>query len=476
MQKKSSLTQSLGSLNRRHFLKTAGAAMVLPLILPGCATGSARRTAASKRITLGVIGWGMQGPGNTKSFMALDDCQVVAACDLDKNHLADAVKTINDHYQNKDCKGYHDYRELLARPDIDAVMIAVPDHWHELVATEAARNKKDVYGEKPLAKTIAEQQSIVRAVQQNNIIWQTGSWQRSVAQFRKACEIVRSGLIGQITHVEVGLPSGHNDFGKNAMELLTRIGQPTAKKDLLATILPGSPEWNLAVTPPPAELDYETWIGPSQMEPYIKQRVHRNWRWNYNVGGGQLMDWIGHHCDIAHWGMNCDLSGPTEVEGHGEFPNPEALWNTCTKYRIEAKYPNNITMTIAGGYKDIQGGTKWIGTEGWVWVDRGDVGKSFDCSNPAWKKGKNLAEEFRKVKLYESSNHERNFIDCVKSRQPTITPAEVAHHSAIPGHLGLIAMRTGRKIRWDNATEKIIGDDEASKLTSREYRAPWHQS
>ncbi len=463
---------SPAGINRRRFITTTAAGMVLPLILPGCATGPERRARPSNRVNLGAIGWGMQGPSNTRSFMALDDCQVVAACDLDKDNLAAAVNTINDHYQNKDCKGYHDYRELLARPDIDAVMIAVPDHWHELVATEAARNKKDVYGEKPLAKTIAEQQSIVRAVEKNNIIWQTGSWQRSQAVFRKAAEIVRNGLIGKVTHVEVGLAAGHYDFAETVPELLARLNQPAGNTEFLTTVLPGSPDWDLAVTPPPAELDYETWIGPSTMEPYIKQRVHKDWRWNYNTGGGQLMDWIGHHCDIAHWGLGFDNSGPLEIEGHGEFPDPRAIWNTSGKYRIELKYPQDITMTIAGGYNDIRGGCKWIGTEGWVWVDRG----GFDASNPEWKKGKSLPEELRKVKLYESPGHWRNFIDCVKSRQPTITPAQTAHHSAIPGHLGLISMLTGRKITWDNATETIIGDPEASKLMTRAYRAPWKMS
>ncbi|MEI9865521.1 MAG: Gfo/Idh/MocA family oxidoreductase [Limisphaerales bacterium] len=167
-------------------MKTAGAAMVLPLILPGCATGGSPRPRPSNRVNLGVIGMGWQGPGNTQNFLSEADCQVVAACDIDSGHLQSALDMVNDHYQNKDCKGYHDYRELLAREDIDAVMIAVPDHWHELVATEAARCKKDIYGEKPLAKTIAEQQAIVRAVEKNKIIWQTGSWQRSVATFHKA--------------------------------------------------------------------------------------------------------------------------------------------------------------------------------------------------------------------------------------------------------------------------------------------------
>jgi predicted dehydrogenase len=463
--------------NRRNFLKAAGAALVLPTILPGCAVSGSRRTAASNRITLGVIGWGMQGPGNTKSFLVEDDCQVVAACDLDKNHLQSAVKTINDHYQNQDCKAYHDYRKLLAREDIDAVMIAIPDHWHALVATEAARQKKDIYGEKPLARTIAEQQAIVQAVEKNGVIWQTGSWQRSQAVFRKAAEIVRNGLIGNVTQVEVGLPAGHHDFAGTEPALLKKLATLPDKIGSPALVVPGTAAWDLAVTPPPSELDYEMWIGPSKMEPYIQARVHMNWRWNYNTGGGQLMDWIGHHGDIAHWGLGFDNSGPSEIEGHGDFPAATAIWNTSTKYRIEAKYdkavtgyPVDVAMTIAGGYPEIKSGTKWIGTNGWVWVDRG----GFDASNPDWKKGKSLPEELRKEKLYESPGHWRNFLDSVKSRNPTIAPVETAHHSAIPGHLGLISMLVGRKINWDVAQEKILNDSDASELLSRPYRAPWH--
>ncbi len=431
------------SISRRRFLATTGAAMALPLILPGCVSGPRRRARPSNRIHLGVVGWGMQGPNNTQAFLAEDDCRVVAACDIDRTHLQSAVDTINGHYESKDCKAYHDYREMMASDDIDAVMLAVPDHWHQLVSTEAARRRLDIYGEKPLAHTIAEQQAIVRAVQKNKIIWQTGSWQRSLPSFARAAEIVRSGLLGDVTRVEVGLPSGHNDFAKTK-EFMT----PTA---------------------PPPELDYERWIGPSRMEPYIKARVHMNWRWNYNTGGGQLMDWIGHHCDIAHWGLDFDRSGPSEIEAQGEVPDAAAVWNTATKYRIELKYPRNITMIIAGGHSDIKGGTKWIGKDGWVWVTRG----GFDASNPEWKKGKALADAFRKVKLQESSGHHRDFLDCIKSRKPTIAPVETAHHSAIPGHLGAIALKTGRKIRWDVATETIVGDAQASALLTRPYRSPW---
>lgn len=455
-------------MTRRHFLAAAGLAVAAPTIIPASALGQGNTPAPSERITLGVVGWGMQGPGNTDAFLGLKECQVVAACDLDKNHLQSALNRINGHYKNQDCKSYHDYREMMARTDIDAVMLAVPDTWHALTATEAANNKKDIYGEKPLARTIAEQQAIVRAVQKNNRIWQTGSWQRSQAPFRKAAEIVRNGLIGKVTRVEVGLPSGHHDFAGTSKECLQKIGKASSPAEYLASVVPDSPEWKLAVSEPPPELDYERWIGPSQMEPYIKARVHMNWRWNYNVGGGQLLDWIGHHCDIAHWGLDCDQTGgPLEVEAVGNFPPKDAIWNTCGKYRITCKYPNDVTMIIAGGHSDIRSGAKWIGTDGWVWVDRG----GFDASNLDWFQ--QIPPEQYKVKLYRSDNHQKNFLDCVKSRKPTITPAETGHHSAIPGHLGLIALLVGRKIKWDSANEVIVGDEAASKLLSRPYRGPW---
>jgi len=431
--------QSLRTINRRKFLALAGTALAAPYVAPRAWAA----TPPSERITLGIVGCGSMGMNNLQSFLKNKDCQAVAACDVDKDHLAHAVGVINKDYKNQDCKEYHDFREVMARKDIDAVMIAVPDHWHELIAVEAAKNKKDIYGEKPLARTIAEQQAIVRAVQENKRIWQTGSWQRSFANFRKAAEIVRNGLIGDVTQVQVGLPSGHHDSG-------------------------GTGEFMDPSDPPP-ELDYDFWIGPSQMMPYIRGRIHKNWRWNYNTGGGQLLDWIGHHCDIAHWGCDFDNSGPSEIEGKGEFPPKDAVWNTCTKYRIECKYPRKITMTIAGGYKEIRMGTKWIGTKGWVYVNRG----LFEASNEEWRDYRDLPDELRKVKLYESRDHHRNFLDCVKSRKPTITPVETAHHSAIPGHLGLIAMLVGRKIRWDVQTERILDDAEATQLLTRPFRPPW---
>jgi predicted dehydrogenase len=471
------MTNRIGdaAFTRRSFMVAAGAAAGAAAISPAAVFGQ-QRAKASDRITIGVIGWGMMGPANTKAFLAQPDCQVVAACDIHTGHRQAAVDTVNTAYGNKDCKAYFDYREMLARDDIDAVMIAIPDHWHAIVATEAAARKKDIYGEKPLARTIYEQQAIVRAVQKNNIIWQTGSWQRSLPTFHKAAEIVRNGLIGNVIKVEVGLPGGHHDFKGTEPALLARLA--TLKDPIKdpALLLPGTPAWDLAVTDPPADFDYERWVGPSKMEPYIPARVHMNWRWNYNTGGGQLLDWIGHHGDIAHWGLGFDLSGPSEIEGHGEFPAKDACWNTATKYTVECLYKkevtgyaNDVRLTIGGGTGAISMGTKWIGTEGWVWVDR----SGFDGSNPEWAKMDSLPEDQRKVKLYESASHYRNFLDCVRSRKPTITPVQVAHHSTLPGHLGLISMMVGRKIHWDVKQEKIVGDDAASYLLSREYRAGW---
>jgi predicted dehydrogenase len=455
-------------ISRRQFLAATSVALAAPTFIPASALGRQGQPSPSNRITMGVVGWGMQGPSNTGEFLKQPDCKVVAACDLDKTHLQAAVDTINGHYKNQDCKAYHDFHELMARTDIDAVMLAVPDTWHALVAIEAARNKKDIYGEKPLARTIAEQQAIVKAVQDNKRIWQTGSWQRSEAKYRKAAEIVRNGLIGKVTHVEVGLPFGHHDFAGTAPELIEKLSALPEKPRDLSKITPHNPAWMLAISAPPPELDYKTWLGPSQEEPYIKARVHMNWRWNYNVGGGQLLDWIGHHCDIAHWGLDCEQSGgPTEIEGTGQFPPKDAIWNTCTKYKITCKYPNDVIMTIADDHSGVKMGAKWIGTEGWVYVDR----SGFDASDVDWFR--EIPADRYKVKLYDSKNHWANFIECVKSRKPTIAPVETAHHSAIPGHLGLIAMLVGRKIKWDAEKQVIVDDEGASKLLSRPYRTPW---
>ena len=222
------------------------------------------------------------------------------------------------------------------------------------------------------------------------------------------------------------------------------------------------------------------------MEDYIEGRIHKNWRWNYNIGGGQLLDWIGHHCDIAHWGMNMDRGGPSEVKPiQADFPPRTDVWNTATKYRVEATYAGGIVMTIAGGHADIQMGTKWIGDKGWVWVNRNGayetnidglgevINKRQGDKIVQGRKLPELGDDVIKTRLYNSPNHWRNFLDCIKSRQPTVAPVETAHHSAIPGHLALISLMTHSTLKWDAEKEVIIGNDEASKLLGREYRGPW---
>ena len=433
------------NINRRQFLKratgTAIGAVSFPYVIASSALGKDGSIAPSNRITAGMVGWGMQGPANTETFLSEEDCQVVAMCDLDEGPLDRGVRRINKRNGNKDCKAYHDFRDMFAREDIDVVMLAVPDHWHAIVAIAAARAGKDIYGEKPLAHSYVEQQAICQAVKRYGRVWQTGSWQRSQRNFRFACELVRNGYVGNIKEVHVGLPEGHEDFSGRASET--------------------------TFTKPPQGLDYDFWLGPAPYAPYCPARVHMNWRWNLDYGGGQLLDWIGHHLDIAHWGLGLDYTGPVEVEAQGDFPT-EGIYNSPTSYRVYTKYANGIKITISGGHRDIRGGTKWIGDEGWIQVDRGFLNAS----------NKKLLDEKIKpsqIHLFRSPGHTRNFLDCVKSRATTLAPVEVAHRSAAPGHLAYISMNLGRKIYFDPDKEQILNDMRAAQLmAAAPMRSPWH--
>ncbi|HPG40688.1 MAG TPA: Gfo/Idh/MocA family oxidoreductase [bacterium] len=431
------------NVNRRTFLRstalTAVGALGFPAIVPSSVLGRNGAVLPGNKITIGCIGVGWQGTSNLEGFLEEPDAHVVAVCDLDTKHLQEAKALIDKKYGNNDCATYHDFRELLTRQDIDAISIGTPDHWHSIPAIASARAGKDIYGEKPLSHTIKEGRAMCDAVKRYNRIWQTGSWQRSEAPFRYACELVLNGRIGKVHTVQVGLPSGHTDFA-------------------------GTRNLN-TITPPPPELDYEFWLGPAPYSPYVTARVHKNWRWVLDFGGGQIMDWVGHHVDIAHWGLGMDYAAPIEVEGQGEYPK-NGIWNTATKYRVETKYANGIKMTLAGGYNNIRSGTKWIGDLGWVWVDRSGI----DAEPKSL-----LKETFApgEIHLLQSGGHYRNFLDCVKSREATLTPCEVAHHSAIPGHLGQISMLLGRKIYFNPETEEIINDPTASRMLGKSMRSPW---
>ncbi len=430
-------------MRRRDFLRSipmaAAGVAAFPVIIKASALGLNGAVPASDRIVMAGIGFGMQGGSNMRNIMDQEGVQYVAVCDLDNLHLNQGKDIVDRKYGNKDCAVYKDFRKLFARGDLDAVSIAVPDHWHAILSISALRAGLDVYGEKPLSHSLREGRAICDAVKRYGRVWQTGSWQRSVDNFYRAAEIVRNGRIGKILRVEVGLPSGHYDFAGT-------FGQEK-------------------IGPPPAGFDYETWLGPAPAAPYCTARVHMNWRWNMDFGGGQLMDWIGHHLDIAHWGLGFDATGPVQIKGRGEFPT-SGIYNSATRYWVEALYADGTPLILAGGYPEIQGGTKWIGERGWVWVDRG----GFEAQ-PA-----SLVNEVigpNEIKIYHSRDHFQNFVDCIRSRAETVAPVETAHRSASVGHLGVLAIETGRTIRWDPATETVLGDPGAERLLSRSYRKPW---
>lgn len=429
------------SINRRQFLGraagTVAGAISFPYIIASSVLGKDGSIAPSNRIVMGAIGVGWQGTGNMEGFLNKDEVQFVAVCDVDQNHLLAAKRIVDRKYGNNGCKMYVDYRELIGRGDLDAVCIALPDHWHGIVAIAAARANLDIHGEKPLSHNWAEGRAICEAVERYGIIWQTGSWQRSVRNFHRASELVRNGRIGKVYRVEVGLGGGHEDYeGTKGQETLG---------------------------PVPANLDYDSWLGPAPWAPYCPARVHKNWRWHLDYGGGRIMDWVGHHVDIAHWGLGLDYTGPIEVKGTGKAPKT-GLWNAHTEYDVNCKYANGIIIHLSD---KNPWGTKWIGDEGWVYVDRGTLE-----AHPASVLKETIGPD--KIHLYKSNDHLQNFLGCVKSRQMTITPCEVAHRSATIGHLALIAIKTGRKIKWDPEKEVIIGDEQVSRLLSRSMRSPWH--
>jgi predicted dehydrogenase len=416
-------------ITRRNFLKGAGAAVAVPTMVPSSVFGA---NAPSNRIVMGAIGVGSQGTGDMQGFLSKNEVQMVAVCDVERKHRERAKQIVDKKYGNSDCKSYLDFRELIDRGDLDAVQLALPDHWHALPAIAAARAGLDIHGQKPFARSIREGRAICDAVHQYSRVWQTGSQQRSDYKFRRACELVRNGRIGKILKIEVGLPTG----GGTDIKPVTSV---------------------------PDGLDWNFWLGPAPWVPY-RGISHWDWRWILDYSGGQLTDWAGHHIDIAHWGMGWDTTGPEEIEGKGEYPT-EGLYNVPTKYRFTCKYAGGLIMTVANNQQLTQG-AKWYGQDGWIHVSRGGLSASSEAI---------LKEEMgpNEIKLYESRDHKQNFLDCVKSRKRTICPAEVGHRSISVGLLGEIAMLSGRKIKFNPQKEEIIGDPAASALLGRSYREPW---
>ncbi|MCX7006107.1 MAG: Gfo/Idh/MocA family oxidoreductase [Kiritimatiellaeota bacterium] len=429
------------NINRRTWLRRvsqSAALLAMPTIIPASVFGQGERPVPSKRISLAVIGLGSMGLRHVKGFIQENDCQLVAVCDVDAERRKVAVDFINQTYGDNGCAQYNDFRELLARRDLDAVVIAVPDHWHAIIAMTAMRAGKAIYGEKPLAMTVADGRKMSDCVRQTGCVWQTGSWQRSTWQFRFGAELVRNGRIGKLLRVEVGNPTSE-----------AIAPQP--------------------VMPVPESLDYEMWLGPAPWAPYTEKRCHWNFRWILDYSGGQLTDNGAHDIDIAHWGMGCDHTGPQEVEGVGEFP-AEGLWNAATHHHVICTYANGVQLFI-GDKTRYAGGVRWIGTDGWVHASR-DKGLITSPANLVSAKLGPDAEHLDHS-LVNRQGHIRNFLDCIRTRVKTIAPIEVAHRSITVAHLGNIAMLCGRKIRWNPETEQIADDATATRMLSRPYRGHW---
>lgn len=415
---------------RRQLLTQAAAgataAFAAPWIVPSSCFG------ANERVVTGHIGVGGQGGGNLGAFLKL--AKPAAVCDVDKKRLAAAVTRVEKETGQK-VEPFEDYRRLLDRKDIDAVVVSTPDHWHALLTIHACQAGKDVYCEKPLTLTIAEGRKMVEVARANKRIVQTGSQQRSDDRFRLACELVRNGRLGKLQQVLVGIP------GSNFS------GPPVPDSD------------------PPPELNYDLWLGPAPLRPYNVKRVHYNFRFFWDYSGGQMTNFGAHHLDIAQWALGMDESGPVSTEGIATF-HPENWYEVTQSCRVTHTYASGVQVVVGQGQKDIPGGVTFVGTEGTLFVDRGKI--------------KSTPEEIVKqplkdsdTRLYVSKNHHQNFLDCIQSRKLPICDAEIGHRSATVCHLGNIAVRLGRKIQWDPAAEKIVGDADAATWVSRPYREPW---
>jgi len=434
------MTQATGWTRRTFLRSTTAAALAAPLVIPATALGAEGRPPPSERIATATIGFRSRGGSHVGAMLGNKDCQVVGLCDVDYSVLQNGEKKVNAAYADQMKTGTYkglfttrDFRELLARPDLDAVTIGTPDHWHAAITVAAARAGKDVYCEKPMSLTIADGRAMVTAIRRYGRVFQNGSQQRSDGRFRFGCELVRNGYIGELKRIEVGLPGNNKHCG---------------------------PTWTPEPIPP--EFDYDMWLGPAPWAPYHNQRCHYQFRFILDYSGGQVTNWGAHHLDIAQWGNGTDATGPVEIVGNGTFPE-SGLFTTATKVDFTCTYANGVTLQCKTGGS----GTKFIGTEGWVFVRRGHI-----SAEPA--SILNVTIGPNEVNLYRSRHgHIGDWVESIRTREDAATPVEVGHRSASICHLGNIAMLLGRKARFDPTTETFPGDDEANAMRARPARAPW---
>lgn len=438
--------------NRRSFIKKYGIAaagiITIPTIIPACSRGKNGYVVPSDRINMAFIGAGNQAGNDVREFLKDERIHITTICDVNKESSGywsgkvagrDFItRQVDDFYTEKFGKKYRstvgveDFREVIQNKDIDAVEVVTPDHWHAILVLMAAEAKKDIYCQKPLALTIPEGRAMSNAAKKHNIVFQTGSQRRSSPQFKKICEIVRNGRLGDLHTVTCTLPSGTPDYGRTG-----HLTEPTKV---------------------PKDFDYEMWLGPAPSAPYCPARTHVNYRWVLDYSGGQLTDWGGHFNDMAQWGMGTDDTGPVKIQKAKGNWVEHPVWNTANHFYYECIYKNGVKLVIQSG-KDT--GVKYEGSEGWI-SNREDPKKMMDTVIVP-----------NEIHLYSSKDHYRNFIDCVLSREETAAPAEIGHRSITISHLGNIAMQMEQDLDWNPTTEKFLNNEVANSMLARKMRDPW---
>ena len=453
--------------NRRDFVKTSlkgGIATSIamtgfPTIVPASVFG---KSAPSNKLNIAAIGVGrISRDHDMAETLKYDHARIMAVCDLDSKRLADGKKYVNDFYSKKAGKPYDgvtmysDHRELLLNKDIDGVLISTPDHSHAYLGIHAVEAGKDVYLQKPASLTIADGRALSNAVHRTGRILQIGSQQRSSTQFRYAAELVRNGRIGTLKTVSVGLP-----------------GDPGGDEEL--------------EMPLPANLNYEAWLGSTPYVYYTEKRVHPQndygrpgWLRCEQFGAGMITGWGAHHVDCAHWAMDTEYTGPVEVSGRADFPT-KGLWNVHGLFQTEGLYANGVKMIISN---ELPNGIKFEGTEGWIFVTRGNYRASTsdpvlsDANTKALTASNNkiitsvIGEN--EINLYRSDEQHGNWLDCIRSRKQPISPVEVGHRSCSTCLIHHVVMKLKRKVYWDPMNERFLNDDQANSMLNRPHRFPY---
>jgi predicted dehydrogenase len=453
------------TVSRRSFLAGAGALAVAPSIIPASALGKGR-PAPSARLNVGFIGYGTMAYDNIGNFLNNDSVQVVSVADCNKESglygyqserqggREPCRRRVNEFYAQKlnkpgysGCNAYADFRELLDKDDLDAVVISTPDHWHAIQGIWAARKGKHIYGQKPMSLCIAEGRALADEVKKAGVTFQVGSQQRSDNYFRMACEFVRNGRLGKLQRIEVGLPGGY-----------CRFSRPDA-------------QWGQAPLAQPPDsfgaAGFDMWLGPAKQRPFIPALHYpMTWRNNLDYSGGMITDWGAHHLDIVQWALGKDDSGPVAVENlKSDMPAPDQIFNTAANYSFEVVYAEGTRVFVSNTFPN---GVRFVGEGGKeIFVTRGKL-----VTKPEELIREKLADN--EVHLIKSGQHEKNFIECVYSGEPTITTCEIGHRTITIAHLANIGLRLGRaKVQWDPKAERFVNDPDADKLIARGLRGPW---